>query len=115
MVYTKEDFNARIGAVDKDKSNVLRRGYTTKIDKNGIIVVKPRAKRLRLPIKGVVFLIAGFLCLKALMLSANGPDTYNDRLATLENGNVIETVGARVLGIDPVTQLIANKIGTFFR
>ena len=115
MVYTKEDFNARVGHVEKSQSRLVRRGYTTRIDKNGIIVAKPRARRMRFPVKGASMFFLGFLCLKALMLSANGPDTYYDRLATLQNGNAVEAFGARVLAIDPATQFIADKIGPFIR
>lgn len=49
------------------------------------------------------------------MLSANGPQTYNDRLATLENGNAVEALGARVLAIDPATEFLAEKLGPMFR
>lgn len=115
MVYTKEDFNARVGSVDKNQSRLVRRGYTTRIDKNGLIVAKPKSRRLRLPAKGVVVMALSFFCLKALMLSANGPATYQERLATLQNGNVVQTVGARFLGIDPATQFIADKMGPLFR
>jgi hypothetical protein len=115
MVYTKEDFNARVSHVDKSQSRLVRRGYTARVDKNGLIVAKPKAMRIRLPVKGAFIAVVSFLCLKALMLSANGPDTYNDRLATLQNGNLVEVLGARVLAIDPATQMIANKMGTFFR
>jgi len=115
MVYTKEDFSARLNHVEKKQSRLLRRGYTTRVDRNGIIIAKPKTMRLRLPVKGAFLLVVGFLCLKALMLSANGPDTYNDRLATLQNGSVVEAMGAKVLAIDPATQFIADKLGPLFR
>ncbi|WP_299415235.1 hypothetical protein [uncultured Sulfitobacter sp.] len=115
MVYTKEDFQARVGHVDKKQSRLVRRGYTTRIDRNGVIVAKPKAMRLRLPVKGAFLLIVGFFCLKALILSANGPDTYNDRLTSLSNGNAIEVMGARVLAIDPATQFLADQMGPLFR
>ena len=115
MVYTREDFHARVGSVDKAQSRLVRRGYTTRIDKNGLIISKPKKMRLRFPVKGILVMVLSFFCLKALMLSANGPDTYQDRLATLQNGTVVEAMGARVLGIDPATQFIADKIGPLFR
>lgn len=115
MVYTKEDFNARVNSVDKTQSRLVRRGYTARVDKNGIIIAKPKVKRLRLPVKGAFLMVTGFLCFKALMLSANGPETYKERLAILQNGNVVEVVGSHVLAIDPATQYIANKMGPLFR
>ncbi|KEJ88220.1 hypothetical protein [Sulfitobacter donghicola] len=115
MVYTREDFHARVGNVDKQQSRLVRRGYTTRIDKNGVIVAKPKAMRIRLPIKGAVLLVLSFFCFKAFMLAANGPDTYQDRLATLESGNAAEAFGASVLAIDPVTQYIADQMGPLLR
>jgi len=115
MVHTKEDFSARLNHVEKKQSRLLRRGYTTRVDKNGIITAKPKAMRLRFPVKGAFLLVVGFLCLKALMLSSNGPDTYNDRLATLQNGTAIEALGARVLAIDPATQFLADQLGPLLR
>lgn len=115
MVYTREDFHARVGSVDKSQSRLMRRGYTTRIDKNGLIIAKPKARRLHFPIKGVLLIALSFLCLKAFMLSANGPDTYQDRLATLQNGSAIEAMGAHLLGIDPATQFIADKMGPLLR
>ncbi|MEQ6201482.1 hypothetical protein ABMC88_00380 [Sulfitobacter sp. HNIBRBA2951] len=115
MVYTKEDFQSRLKGVDRKKSKMLRRRFSARVDNNGVIFAKPKARRLSFPLKGIVFMVLGFLCLKALMLSANGPDAYSERLATLENGNVVEAMGARVLSVDPATQFIADKIGPMFR
>ncbi|MEP1765368.1 MAG: hypothetical protein ABJJ53_01750 [Sulfitobacter sp.] len=115
MVYTREDFSARLNHVEKKQSRLLRRGYTTRVGRNGIITAKPKTMRLRFPVKGAFLLVGGFFCLKAVMLSANGPDTYNERLATLQNGSVVEMMGAKVLAIDPATQLIADKFGPIFR
>lgn len=115
MVYTKQDFEARVGAVDKNQSRMVRRGYTTYVGKNGVITAKPKAMRLRLPVKGAVLMVLCFFCFKAFMLAANGPATYQDRLATLENGSAIEALGARVLAIDPVTQFIADQAGPLLR
>jgi hypothetical protein len=117
MVYTKEDFRARVGAVDKKQARLVRRGYTSRVDKNGVIIAEPKARRMRvrLPIKSVLVMTVSFLCFKALLLSANGPDTYNDRLVTLQSGGAVGEMGARVLSIDPATQYIADQMGPLFR
>ena len=106
MVYTKQDFNARLNTVGGKHSKLVRRGYTSGVDKNGIIITKPKRARVRLPVKGLVLMVFSFFCFKAFMLIANGPDTYNDRLATM---------GAKVLSIDPATQFIADQVGPYLR
>ncbi|QUJ75341.1 hypothetical protein KDD17_10075 [Sulfitobacter albidus] len=115
MVQTKENFSARLSSVDKRHAKMVRRGYTTRVDRNGVIVAKPRKARLRLPIKGAFLMVLSFFMFKAFMLSANGPDAYADRLAQLEAGSVIEVAGARVLAVDPVTQFFADQMGPLFR
>jgi len=111
MVHTKEDFGARLNHVEKKQSRLLRRGYTTHVGRNGIIVAKPKRARINLPVKGILLFVLGFFCLKALMLYSNGPETYNDRLVTLQNGNFVEAIGARIMAIDPLTQLITDQVG----
>lgn len=115
MVYTREDFHSRVGNVDKTRSKLVRRGYTSRVDKNGIIIAKPKSRSFHFPVKGLVLLVMGFFCFKAIMLSANGPATYEDRLATLQNGSVVEALGAKALSVDPVTQFLAGQIGPVFR
>ena len=114
MVETKTQFNKRLKTLGR-KHAKMSGGYTTKIDRNGLIVAKPRRSRGRLPLKGLVFLAGGFLVFKAFMLAAVGPLTYNERLAKLEGGTMIEQAGAKVLGIDPVTSALADFTGPIIR
>jgi|GEM_PF-2424607 hypothetical protein len=115
MVYTKEDFNARVGAVDKKLSGRGRRNVVAHVNKNGVIYTKAKRKRVQVPVRGLSIMVLGFFCFKALMLSANGPAAYEERLAMLQSGTVVEALGARVLGIDPVTQFLADQAGPLFR
>lgn len=114
MVETKEHFTKRLKTLGR-KHEKMTHGYTTKIDRNGVIVAKPLRRKLGFPFKGLVLLVGGFLAFKALMLAAVGPITYNERLAKLESGTVIEQAGARVLGIDPVTSALADFAGPVIR
>ncbi|MEH6644849.1 hypothetical protein [Sulfitobacter sp.] len=110
MVYTREDFGTRLNNVDGKRSKLLRRGYTTRVDKNGIIIAKQKAMRLRLPVKGAFLTVLCFLCFKAFMLFANGAETYNYRLETLQSGSIVEQWGAVALAVDPATQFIADQL-----
>jgi len=115
MVYTKQDFVSRVKNVDGKHARLVSYGYTSRIDKNGIIVVKPRAKRIRLPIKGLLVLVVIFLGFKALVLATSGSETYNERLVVLENGTAFEALGAKILSIDPATQFIADQATLLLR
>lgn len=115
MVQTKENFSARLNGVDAKHSKLLRRGYTSRVDKNGVIIAKPKPMRLRLPVKGAFLVVVCFIGLKAFMLLANGPDTYNDRLASLKSGTLLEQWGAAALAIDPATQFVVDQVAYYVR
>lgn len=115
MVYTRDDFEARVGAVDKKLSRRGRNTIVARVQQNGVIYAKAKRRRRYVPIKGIALMVLGFFAFKAFMLAANGPAAYEDRLALLQEGTAIEAAGARVLGIDPVTQFIADQVGPMFR
>jgi hypothetical protein len=115
MVYTKEHFNARIGAVTKKSSRRGRTALVARVDANGVVYAKAKRRRVHIPVKGLMFLVLAFFGFKAFMLAANGPETYQERLALLENGTAIEAFGARIMSIDPATQFLADKAGPIFR
>lgn len=115
MVETKLHFNNRLRLLGR-KHTKMANGYTTQMRNDGLIVVKPRrAARRGFPIKGLVLLALGFISFKALVLASVGPDGYAERVASLDNGTVIERGGAWVMQVDPLTQVIANNMGPVLR
>lgn len=114
MVETHDHFINRLSLLGR-KHGKMTHGYTTKVGKNGLITVKPKSKRRGFPIKGLVLTVLAFFAFKALMLASFGPTTYDERLSKLENGSVVELAGAKVLGIDPVTQAMADLISSILR
>ena len=115
MVHTRDDFNSRVGAVAKKSARRGKNEFVTRIDQNGVLVVKAKRRGFQFPVKGLSLTILGFFCFKALMLGTSGPEAYADRLALLQEGTIIEAVGVRVLSVDPVTQFIADQVGPLLR
>ena len=115
MVYTKDDFNSRVGVVSKKSARRGKNEFVTRIDQNGVLVVKAKRRGFNFPVKGAVLMVLAFYCFKAFMLVSNGPEAYSDRVAILENGTMVEAMGARVLAVDPVTQFIADQAGSILR
>lgn len=99
------------------KHEKMTHGYTTKVGKDGLIVVKPKRRSARGggAFKFLAIAVIGLIGFKAFALMAVGPVTYNERLAKLEGGTVIEQVGAKALAIDPVTEVIAGSVGPSLR
>ena len=117
MVETHDHFVERLTALGR-KHSQMSRGYTTRVDKDGLLVATPRRRQL-LPgtgvLKLVMLMLIGFLSFKSFAVAAYGPVTYNERLQKLENGTVIEQVGAKALAIDPVTDAVAKTVGPMLR
>ena len=113
-VETHDHFVNRLTQLGR-KHEKMTRGYSTKVGKDGLITVTTKRSRRGFPIKGLFLLVLGFFAFKAFMLASVGPVTYNERLAKLENGTIIEQAGAKVLGIDPVTEAIASVAGPVLR
>ena len=115
MVYTKDHFNQRIGAVDKKLSRRGRNSIVARVDANGIVYAKAKRRSRGFPVKGLLLMVLAFFCFKAFMISANGTTAYEERLSALQEGTMIEAAGARLLAVDPLTQLIADQMGPMFR
>lgn len=113
-VETYDHFTKRLNTLGR-KHAKMTRGYSTKVGKDGLITVVTKRQRRGFPIKGLIVAVIGFFAFKAFMLAAVGPVTYNERLAKLEKGTVIEQAGAKVLGIDPVTNMLASVTGPVLR
>jgi len=114
MVETHDHFVARLSNLGK-KHAKMAHGYSTKVGRDGLIIVTPKRRRRGFPLKLLIMFGLGFLGLKVFMVAAVGPVTYNDRLAKLESGTVIEQAGAKVLAIDPVTETLASMTGPVLR
>lgn len=114
MVETRAHFSKRLKALGR-KHEKMTHGYAIQIGNDGLITAKPKRRKRGLPIKGLLLLAVGFLGFKAFMYVSVGPITYNERLTKLENGTVIEQVGARMLTIDPVTAALADFAGPIIR
>ena len=116
MVETKDHFAKRLNMLGR-KHEKMTHGYTTKVGKDGLLVVTPKRQRRRSggAIKLLLLIAVGFIGFKAFTLAAVGPIAYNERLATLENGTIFEKVGAKALAIDPVTEAVADSVGPVLR
>lgn len=117
MVETRDHFVKRLTMLGR-KHEKMTHGYTTKVGKDGLLVVKPKRKRSGGGgglVKLLLLIAIGFIGFKAFALASVGPVTYNERLAKLEKGTMIEQVGAKALAIDPVTEIVADSVGPVLR
>ena len=103
------DFDNRLRRIQKSRVR-LANGYVSVVGDDGLIVVKPRARRTRFVLRPFAFLIVGLMVFKALILATLGQPVYEERVASLQAGTTIEQAGAWVMQIDPVSQFMAAQI-----
>ena len=110
MSDTFYEFDQRLRKINR-KHQVLARGYTSVVGKDGLIIVKPRrAQRRRVPMKGLVMLMIGFFGFKGLMLAQLGEGAYDSRVDELRQGTLVEKSGAFVMQADPATHWFAEQL-----
>lgn len=117
MVETHDNFVNRLNVLGR-KHEKMTHGYSTKVGKDGLIVVTAKRRRYLgggAAIKFLLLVTIGFFAFKVFALTAFGPVTYNDRLSKLENGTIIEQIGAKALVIDPITQKVTGSVAAVLR
>lgn len=113
-VETHATFVQRLNVLGR-KHSQMTKGYTTKVGPDGLITVRPKRARIKFPLKSIVIAIFAFIAFKAFMLATSGPLAYQERLASLESGTIVEQFGAKVMAIDPATSALAEKLGPLLR
>lgn len=115
MVETHDHFTKRLRKLGR-KHAQMTHGYTTKISKDGLIIVKP--KRARRGTSGLQLILIAVMCLivfKAFALASIGPTAYDERVSSLHEGTVVEQAGAFVMRADPITKAMAEFAGPILR
>ena len=107
-------FDRRIASLTK-KHQAMSRGYSARLRPDGLIVVKPRRKRLAVSPKAFLMFAAAFFAFKGFLLASLGATTYEQRLERLNAGTSVERAGAWVMQIDPLSQVLAQKLGALLR
>ena len=113
------DFGKRVNRINKRHKktgggNATGR-YVNSVNHDGLVVARVRRRGPSFPWKGVALCFLAFFIFKGFMLAQLGEATYNDRVAKLQAGTVIEQTGAYVMSVDPVTNWVAAQIQSVLR
>lgn len=114
MVEDQLHFDRRVRRLSK-KHEAMSRGYTTRMRKDGLIVMSPRRARPGVSLKAIVLFVGALLLFKGFLMANLGPESYADRVGRLSEGTAVEKAGAWVMQPDPVTLIIAEKMGPILR
>lgn len=114
MADVHQGFRARLRRIDLKHAR-LDRGYVGRIRDDGLIVFKPKRRMPTIPLRGLLYLVLGFVFFKAVLVAHLGAITYQERLDALAAGNPLERAGAYVMHPDPVTGLLAGYVAQALR
>jgi hypothetical protein len=102
-------FEQRLRKLDR-KHAALARGFVAQVRPDGLVVIRPKRMRASFPLRPVLLFIAAFFLFKGLLLAQLGAITYDERVAKLRNGTVVEQAGALLMQKDPATEFAASYL-----
>lgn len=109
-----QGFQTRLRSISRKRAR-FERGYVGKVGRDGLIVFKPRRRRPFIPLRGLLYVVLGFVFFKAVVLAHLGAVTYEERIAQLAQGSHIEQAGALVMKPDPLTRTMARYLAPALR
>ncbi|NRB19601.1 MAG: hypothetical protein HRU33_19070 [Rhodobacteraceae bacterium] len=100
----------------ENKHEAMSYGYSARIRSDGLIVVAPKKKiESRISFRSIFLFLAAFLLFKGFLIASIGLDGYQERLAKLQAGSLLEQGGALIMIADPLSQMAAAQIGPILR
>lgn len=114
MVFDQLDFEHRLRRLMR-KHRAMSRGYTTSLRPDGLIVAKPKRRASPVSLRSVILFLVAFVLFKGFLIANIGPQAYSERVARLMDGTAIEQAGGVVMQIDPLSQMVSEKIGPILR
>ncbi|WP_420566592.1 hypothetical protein [Thalassovita sp.] len=114
MADSFNEFDDRLARISHNR-NQMKRGYALTVDRDGLIVARPRSRRSGFPFKMFMMFVVGFVGFKILLVAFLGLSTYENRVANLQNGTAVEQVGAWFMQVDPVTIELAATLRPYIR
>ena len=116
MTHAPLHFDKRIRRISR-RHNRMASGMDAYVASDGLIITRPKRRGIAgsLPLKGLALLVIGFIGFKGLLLAHLGAESYDQRVALLQEGTAVEKAGAWFMQADPLTQWTAGEIGPVLR
>jgi hypothetical protein len=114
MIGAKSNFDERLHKIERSGRRSAK-GYAPVVGPDGLIIVRRRRSGPNVPLRGLLYLACGFILFKSIALAQFGAQGYDDRLASMQEGTIVEQIGAWTMQADPVTLWVADKLRPFLR
>ncbi|MFA5582053.1 MAG: hypothetical protein WDA25_08900 [Paracoccaceae bacterium] len=106
-------FNERLLRITQ-RHKALENGYTASVNHDGLIVARPRKRRIGFPFRGLSLALVLFIAFKGFVLADLGQTAYGEQITRLAGGNLPERAGAWVMQADGATQWVATTLAKVF-
>ncbi|WP_424980568.1 hypothetical protein [Leisingera sp. S232] len=110
----RDTFKSRLKHINR-KHNAMCEGFSAEMRPDGLLILQPRRVQSRISARSLVLFAGAFLLFKGFLMAALGFASYDERVARLTQGSVLERSGAFIMQADPVSVYIAQKIGPVLR
>lgn len=113
--------SAKVQKFDKRLTRIVRKhrsmsnGYGFRVDKSGLVHIKPKRAKGSSPAAMLVLFVCVGVLFKAAALANVGPEKYAERIAPLQQGTVVEQVGAWLLEPGMVTVAVSKFVDGIIR
>lgn len=109
MAQADLSFEHRVRRVAR-KHRAMAQGIVHRMGADGLVSAYPRRRMPSFPLRGLMVLIGAAFLFKACLFAALGASVYEDRVALLQSGSIVEQGGAWVMQADPATIWVAEQI-----
>lgn len=109
-----QNFDKRVTRLTR-KHRAMSNGYGFRLDKNGLITIKPKRAKGTSPVSVLLLVLCIGVVFKAVTLANFGPAKYAERLAPLHEGTVVERAGAWLMEPGVVTYALSGVISGVVR
>lgn len=92
------------------KHRRMAHGIAHRMGRDGLITAHPRRRRPSFPLRGLMILLGAAFLFKAFLYASLGAGVYNERVALLASGSIVERGGAWVMQADPATIWAAEQV-----
>ena len=112
MALVQVPFEKRLRRIVKNHQRMAN-GVVHSVNSNGLIVARPKIYNPRFPLRGLLLLVATAFLFKGYIYTSLGQATYDDRVARLAEGSMIEQAGAWVMHADTATIAVSKVLQSF--
>ena len=109
MAHADLSFEHRVRHLAR-KHRQMAQGIVHHMGSDGLVSAYPRRRMPSFPLRGLMVLLGAAFLFKAFLFAALGASVYEDRVALLSSGSIVEQGGAWVMQADPATIWVAAQI-----